>query len=75
MNSIGARGAQYLANALQVNEVRLLRRSHIDYLDVIQTLIWLNLWHNEVGDEGARHLGNALQVNKVKSLLCSSGAY
>ncbi|CAF4123879.1 unnamed protein product [Adineta steineri] len=52
-NAIGAEGAKYLANALQINK----------------TLTTLGLEHNAIGAEGAQDLANALQINKVTKIL------
>ncbi|CAF1302080.1 unnamed protein product [Rotaria sp. Silwood1] len=48
-NQIGDQGAQYLANALQIN----------------RTLTILYVAQNQIGDEGAQHFANALQQNQV----------
>ena len=66
---MGAEGAQYLANALQVNTVRLhfsTSRTRLNHLHLAQTLTTLHLEDNNIGAEGAQHLANALQVNTVR---------
>ena len=68
-NQISAEGAQHLANALQVNTVRLhftTLRTLLHHLHLKQTLTILYLDYNEIRDEGAQHLANALQVNTVR---------
>ena len=46
-NSIGDEGAEYLAEALKVNN----------------SVTEINLNHNSIGSEGAKHLAEALKVN------------
>ena len=68
-NGIGVQGAEYLANALEENEVTQLSplffviQLFTRYpLQVLTTLI---MAHNRIGDQGAQQLANALQKNNV----------
>jgi Ran GTPase-activating protein (RanGAP) involved in mRNA processing and transport len=74
-NEIGNQGLEYLAKALQQNNVKLISLLHsIESLiaHFLQTLTTLLLYYNEICAEGAKHLANALQHNKVTliSALC-----
>lgn len=66
-NSIGSEGVQYLANALQQNQVFIFLIPHT--LSIIhcitQALITLNLIEASISEQGAQHLASALQKNEV----------
>ena len=69
-NYISDIGVQYLANALQKNQVRQILR--IRYLHLTQTLLTLNLALNVIKKQGAQYLADALQQNTVRSFFSSS---
>jgi len=67
-NQIGNEGARYLADALKINNVRIV--FHLILLIIIsfifiQTLTELNISCNHIDDEGAKHLADALITNNV----------
>jgi len=70
-NTIGAKGAQYLAQALINNKVKnvflLSATCHHDIL--LQTLVTLDLWRNKVGDKGSPYFAQALRKNTVGNVI------
>lgn len=70
-NRVGDKGAEYLASALQSNEVRSLSNRSFTHMKVYiakhkQTLRHLSLFGNLIGNKGAQHLTDVLKKNKVK---------
>jgi hypothetical protein len=68
-NKLGARGAEYLSNALQINHVSDNFFANSLHLHLVQTLTTLDLDFNEIGDEGTRYLAHALETNTVSEFL------
>jgi hypothetical protein len=67
INDVGRNGAQYLGEALKVNQV-LQRRWNLMHLYTrrpSQTLTTLDLHSNKIGADGGLYLGEALRLNKV----------
>jgi len=68
-NTIGDKGAQAIAQALEKNQVReifsfFISIRHLFYLS--QTLTTLHLESNKIGAEGAQAIALALQRNQVR---------
>ena len=69
-NSLGGEGANYIADALKLNQVRWKIPDHILHHNA-QTLHNLNLWDNKLGAEGAKYLADMLKVNQVRRAISS----
>ena len=68
-NQIEDEGAQYLAEALQKNTVKLDHSSHFIHFQLslfIQALIRLSLAFNQITVKAAQYLAQALQNNAVR---------
>lgn len=67
-NQIGNKGARYLGEALEKNNVR--EKSILSFLSYLyylkKGLKYLGLANNQIGPEGAQYLGEGLQNNKVR---------
>lgn len=75
-NEIGPQGAQYLANALENNQVGSTRKLYINrYVLFLQTLRNLDLEGNSIGSIGTEYISNTLHNNQVRSTLYSSIFY
>jgi uncharacterized membrane protein len=76
-NKVGEEGAQYLANALQSNNVRyfFVLINYISVYGLTQTLVSLDLIHNNISFRGLQYFVEALQINKVVQFLFASIMY
>jgi adenylate kinase family enzyme len=70
-NTIGNRGAQYLANALEINTVGniIFYSLYIHYLYLPKTLTLVNILDNRLDYQGKKHLANSLLHVSTRMLL------